>query len=78
MVDSSHMEDSMQQGDTVEWDWGDGTATGKIVERHTEEVTRTFGGTEVTRKGDGDDAAIVIEQEDGDRVLKLESEVRQA
>lgn len=68
----------MQQGDEVEWDWGDGTAEGEIVERHTEEVTRTIDGNEVTRKGDGDDAAIVIEQDDGQRVLKLESEVRQA
>lgn len=68
----------MQKGDQVEWDWGDGTATGEIVERHTEEVTRTLDGTEVTRNGSGDDAAIVIEQEDGSRVLKLESEVREA
>lgn len=68
----------MQTGDQVEWDWGNGTAEGEIVERHTEEVTRTFDGSEVTRNGSGDDAAIVIEQDDGSRVLKLESEVRQA
>ena len=68
----------MQTGDRVEWDWGEGTATGEIVERHEEDVTRTFDGTEVTRHGSHDDAAIVVEQEDGDRVLKLESEVRPA
>jgi len=38
-------------------------------------VTRTIKGTEVTRNGSSDDPALLIKQEDGDKVLKLKSEV---
>lgn len=65
----------MQKGDQVKWSWGNGTASGKITERYTKKVTRKIKGNEVTRNGSHDDAAILIEQEDGDEVLKLESEV---
>ena len=68
----------MQKGDTVKWSWGKGTATGKIVDRFTEKVTRKLQGSEITRNGSHDDAALLIEQEDGDKVLKLESEVSKA
>jgi len=59
----------------VKWDWGQGTASGKIVSRFTEEVTKTLKGTEVTRKADEDQPAYLIEQDDGDEVLKSHSEV---
>lgn len=62
----------------VEWDWGDGTATGYIRDVFYEKVTRTFKGTEVTRDGSDSDPAYIIEQEDGDQVLKLHSEIRKA
>lgn len=68
----------MQKGDKVSWSWGNGTATGTIKDRFTKKVTRTIKGNEVTRNGSNDDAAILIEQEDGDEVLKLESEVDKA
>lgn len=68
----------MQKGDTVTWEWGTGTAKGTIKERYTKSVTRTIKGNEVTRNGSNDDAAILIEQDDGDQVLKLESEVSKA
>lgn len=64
-----------QNGDTVKWTWGSGTATGTVRERHTSSITRTLKGSEITRNGTDEDAALVIEQDDGDRVLKLESEV---
>lgn len=67
---------SYSKGDTVEWDWGSGTATGTVEKTYTEAVTRTLKGSEVTRKGSADDPALEIEQEDGDRLLKLASEVR--
>ena len=66
------------QGDKVEWDWGSGTAQGKVKETYTRKVTRTLKGSEVTRNGSDEDAALYIEQEDGDGVLKLSSEVRKA
>jgi hypothetical protein len=63
------------QGDTVEWNWGSGTATGTVQESFTERVTRTIKGNEVTRDADDDNPAYLIEQDDGDRVLKSESEL---
>lgn len=62
-------------GDTVEWNWGQGTGTGTVTERFTDHVTRTIDGTEVTRDASTDDPAYLVEQEDGDRVLKSGSEL---
>lgn len=72
------MSKKYQVGTEVEWDWGSGTATGKIQESFTEEVTRTIKGNEVTRNADEDNPAYLIEQDDGDQVLKSHSEVRKA
>ena len=69
---------SIREGTEVAWDWGNGTATGKVEERHTSKITRTIKGSEITRDGSEDDPALVIVQEDGDKVLKLKSEVRRA
>ena len=65
----------IRKGTEVKWKWGNGTATGKVAETFTEEVSRTIDGNEVTRKGSDDNKALLIEQEDGGKVLKLESEV---
>tara|TARA_R110002096_G_scaffold14879_2_gene52561 strand:+ start:918 stop:1067 length:150 start_codon:yes stop_codon:yes gene_type:complete len=46
-----------------------------VTERFTKSVTRTLKGSEVTRNGSDDDPALLIEQDDGDEVLKLSSEV---
>ena len=64
------------EGDTVEWDWGNGTASGKVKKTYTQKITRKLQGSEVTRDGSDEDPALYIEQEDGDGVLKLSSEVR--
>ena len=48
----------------------------KVEETHTSKVTKTIKGTEVTRNGSTDDKALYIQQEDGDYVLKSESEVK--
>ena len=63
------------KGDTVEWNWGNGTGSGKVAETFTERVTRTIDGSEITRNADDDNPAYLIEQEDGGRVLKSESEL---
>lgn len=72
------MAKDISEGDKVEWDWGDGTATGTVQSTFEEKTTRKIKGNEVTRDGSKDDPAIYIEQEDGDNVLKLASEVRKA
>ncbi|WP_308916366.1 DUF2945 domain-containing protein [Jannaschia sp. LMIT008] len=66
----------IQKGDTVEWNWGNGTGSGKVTERFTDKVTRTIKGNEVTRDASDDEPAFMIEQDDGDRVLKSESELK--
>lgn len=62
-------------GETVEWNWGNGTGTGKITERFTDKVTRQINGSEVTRNATDDEPAYMIEQEDGGRVLKSITEL---
>lgn len=69
------MSNDIKIGDTVEWNWGEGTGTGTVSERFTSKVTRTISGTEVTRNASDDDPAYLIEQDDGDRVLKSGSEL---
>ncbi|MBW3606711.1 MAG: DUF2945 domain-containing protein [Actinobacteria bacterium] len=62
----------------MEWDRGSGTAQGKISESHTERVSVTIDGTEVTRNAGDENPAYLIEQDDGQRVLKSHSELRKA
>jgi len=68
----------IRTGTEVKWSWGNGTATGKVEETFTKKITRTIKGSEVTRDGSDDDKALLIKQDDGDKVLKLESEVSRA
>ncbi|MFS4446496.1 DUF2945 domain-containing protein [Maribacter sp. 2307UL18-2] len=65
----------IQKGTKVKWNWGGGTATGKVKESYTSKITKTIKGTEVTRDGEEGNKALYIQQEDGDYVLKSENEV---
>ena len=69
------MADKYRQGTKVKWKWGSGYGHGKVSESFTEKVTRTISGNEVTREASSDEPAYMIEQEDGDRVLKSHTEV---
>lgn len=62
-------------GDTVSWDWGSGTATGTVKKKFTERVTRTIKGTEITRDATSDEPAFLIEQDNGNEVLKSVTEL---
>lgn len=66
---------AIKPGDTVTWEWGNGTAEGEVENTHTKQIMHTIKGTEVTRNGSDDDPALEIKQEDGTKVLKLASEV---
>lgn len=68
----------IRTGSKVTWKWGNGTAQGKVTETWSDTVTRTLKGNEVTKHGEEGNKALLIEQEDGDEVLKLESEVDKA
>jgi hypothetical protein len=66
----------LRKGSKVSWNWGANVAHGKIVERFTQKITRTIKGTEVTREASTKEPAFLIEQEDGDQVLKSGSELK--
>jgi hypothetical protein len=66
------------KGAHVEWNWANGTGSGKVVEQFTKSVTRRIKGVEVTRKASPEEPAYMIEQDDGGRVLKSASELKSA
>jgi len=68
----------IREGSKVSWKWGSGTASGKVEKTYSEKTTHTIKGNEVTRNGEPGNKALLIKQEDGDKVLKLESEVEKA
>ncbi len=65
----------MEKGTSVQWKWGSGIAHGKIAEIHEEPVEQTIKGEKIKRNGTAENPALVIEQEDGGKVLKLQSEL---
>lgn len=62
-------------GESVRWHWGQGTAQGRITQIYKQRVSKTLKGSMIVRDGSDDCPAYLIEQEDGDQVLKLESEL---
>lgn len=67
-----------KEGTEVKWNWGNGEGKGVIKERFEEDATKTIKGTEVTRNASSSDPAYLIEQDDGDKVLKGHSELEKA
>ncbi|MBO0663934.1 DUF2945 domain-containing protein [Jiella sp. MQZ9-1] len=67
-----------RKGQHVAWSWGKGEGEGKVQEHFKDKVTRTIDGTDVTREASDDNPAYLIEQDDGSRVLKSESELKKA
>lgn len=66
----------MKKGDTVHWNWGKSEAEGKITGKHTEPVTKTIKGTKVKRNASKSEPAFDIEQANGSKALKSESELK--
>ena len=62
----------------VEWNWGRSKGTGYVREVFRDKVKRTIKGAEITRNASEDEPAYLIEQDDGDRVLKSHSELKRA
>ncbi|WP_334063680.1 DUF2945 domain-containing protein [Limimaricola cinnabarinus] len=69
---------SYSTGDKVSWNWANGTGTGKVTKVYTQKITRKIKGSEITRNASEDEPAYLIEQEDGDEVLKSGSELSKA
>jgi len=68
----------IRKGSRVKWKWGKGEASGEVINTYTKKITRTIDGSEITREGEEGNKALFIQQEDGSKVLKLESEVERA
>ena len=68
----------VSEGDEVKWKWGEGYGRGTVQSVFTEKTTRKIGGSEVTRDGSEENPALYIRVEDGNNVLKLQSEVETA
>lgn len=66
---------AFSEGDRVKWNWGNGQGEGVVVEIHTSRVEKTIKGVELVRNADGHNPAYLIRQDDGDEVLKSESEI---
>jgi len=66
------------EGGRVTWHWGANEAYGRVREVYFERVSKRIKGTEVVRNADRDNPAYLIEQDDGDRVLKSHSELAPA
>jgi hypothetical protein len=63
-------------GNEVEWKWGKGKGEGKVAEKFTKDVERKIKGKTIKRKADAEEPAFLVKQEDGDRVLKSQSELK--
>ena len=72
------MMEKYARGSRVAWNWGDGRPEAKVVEHATDRVERTIKGTVQSRNGTEDNPAYVLEQSDGQTVLKLHSELEKA
>jgi hypothetical protein len=69
---------TFKKGDEVSWKWRANEAYGRVVAVYTEKVTRDIKGKEITRNASKDEPAYLIEQDDGDEVLKSASELSKA
>ena len=69
---------SLRQGSAVKWKFGAGEATGTVLEVIEKRVSRTLKGKRIKRNGTAENPAVLLEQADGDRVLKLSSELERA
>lgn len=66
----------MKKGESVQWKWGKYEAEGKIVKEYDKPVTKTIKGAKVKRNASKDEPVYEIEQKDGSKVLKSESELK--
>ncbi len=65
----------IREGTRVSWAWCNRRGKGTVREIFRSPVTRTIKGTEISRNGSELNPAYLIRQDDGDEVLKLQSEV---
>ena len=64
-----------EKGTRVSWRWGAHTAKGRIASVFENDVTRTVRAAQASRQAPTTEAAYMVEQEDGARVLRSHSEL---
>jgi hypothetical protein len=69
---------SFAKGAEVSWNWAGNDAFGKVSERFERPVQRTLKGSKIKKNGSKENPAYLITQDDGDKVLKLGSELKEA
>jgi hypothetical protein len=74
----SSSSNGFHKGQEVKWNWAGNDAYGKVSEKFERAVQRTLKGTKVKKNGSKENPAYLIEQDDGDQVLKLASELKEA
>lgn len=72
------MTQKFAKGTTVAWNWGNGRPEAKVVDSSTDRIERTINGSKQSRNGTEDNPAYVLEQSNGQTVLKLHSELEKA
>jgi len=66
----------LNEGDEVSWKWGSGHPKGTVKDVVEDEATiTTKRGNEVSRQGDEDNPAVVLEAKSGSDAIKLASEL---
>ena len=69
---------AFHEGSCVSWRWGGGTAYGTVREIFRDDVERSIKGQPIKRNASAEEPAYLIEQDDGDVVLKSHSELTRA
>ena len=64
-----------EKGMHVSWKWGAHTAYGEVTEIYTEKVSRRIKGKTITRNASPEKPAYLLVQENGQEVLKSETEL---
>lgn len=65
----------IRKGTRVKWHFGNGYGRGKVEASFKQKVSKTIGGSLITRYGQKNNKALFIKSNNGDEALKLESEV---
>jgi hypothetical protein len=66
----------MKKGGRVSWKYGKNKAIGKIKEKFTQPVKKEIKGSLIKRNASKQKPAYLIEQANGNRVLKSETELK--
>ncbi len=59
----------------VTWKWGRGKAKGTVIESFSSTITINIKGSSIKRKGTPQNPANLIDKDNGNQVLKLESQL---